>query len=94
MSLRDHLVRLRHMRDHARKAMAMAEGRERADLDDDYMLALALTRLVDTIFQPCSLNWRGQSVRNERNACPERERPKVALAARKAVRTPFLRHQF
>jgi uncharacterized protein with HEPN domain len=39
-------IRLRHMLDAARKVMAFAQGRSRADLDIDEMLALALVRLL------------------------------------------------
>lgn len=49
MSRHDPMVRMRHMLDYAREAVAMAAGRERADLDTDRMLALALSRLVEII---------------------------------------------
>jgi uncharacterized protein with HEPN domain len=42
-------VRLRHMLDAARQAIAFARGRQRTDLDRDVQLALALTRLVEII---------------------------------------------
>jgi hypothetical protein len=42
MSKRDVRVRLLHMRDHAREAVAFSEGRTRADLDTDRMLHLSL----------------------------------------------------
>ncbi len=47
MPRRDLSVTLRQMRDHAREAIAMAEGRRRSDLDHDRMLSLALTHLVE-----------------------------------------------
>lgn len=47
MSVRDDLITLRQMLDHARQARAMARGRQRSDLETDYMLQLALTRLVE-----------------------------------------------
>jgi uncharacterized protein with HEPN domain len=37
------------MLDHAREAVAMAQGRTRADLNTDRMLELALTRLVTIV---------------------------------------------
>ena len=61
MSLHESLVRLRHMLDHAREAVAMASGRSRDDLDNDRKLNLALVRLleeqrsVDVVRHLCSL---------------------------------------
>jgi uncharacterized protein with HEPN domain len=49
MSRHDDGVRLRHMLDAARQAIAFAQGRSRADLDQDLQLALALTRLVEIV---------------------------------------------
>ena len=40
-------VRLRHLVEAARKAVSYAAGRSRADLDDDELLRLALTKLDD-----------------------------------------------
>lgn len=45
------LVRVLHMRDAARQALEFTEGRTRADLDDNAMLMLALTRLLEIIGQ-------------------------------------------
>ncbi len=42
-------VRLLHMRDYARKALAMAEGQRREDLGLDEKLCLALTHLVELV---------------------------------------------
>ena len=42
-------LRLRHMLEAARKAVAFTEHRTREDLDADEQLALALTRLVEII---------------------------------------------
>jgi len=42
-------VRLRHMLDHAREALVMAQGRTRADLDSNRMLNLSLTRLLEIL---------------------------------------------
>ena len=49
MSQHDESVRLRHMLDAARQAVAFVVGRERADLDKDLQLTLALTRLIEII---------------------------------------------
>jgi len=54
MSKRDPKVRLLHMRDYARKAVAMAQGHARDDLDRDEKLALALTRLVELVGEAAS----------------------------------------
>lgn len=43
------LVRLREMADAAKKAVAFAKRRERADLDGDEMFALAIVRLLEII---------------------------------------------
>jgi uncharacterized protein with HEPN domain len=48
MSHRDS-VRLRHMLDHAREAVAMAAGKSRGDLDLDRKLNLALVRLLEIV---------------------------------------------
>ena len=42
-------IRLRHMLDSARKAISFVQGRSRADLDSDEMLALAVVRLVEVL---------------------------------------------
>jgi len=47
MSRHDPSVSLRHMRDHAHELLTLMHGRSRADLDDDRMLALAVTRLLE-----------------------------------------------
>jgi uncharacterized protein with HEPN domain len=49
LSEHDSGLSLRQMRDHAREALAMAQGRSRADLDSDRMLNLALVRLLEVI---------------------------------------------
>lgn len=42
-------VRLRHILDSAREALAFVKGRSRPDLDRDHMLSLALVRLLEII---------------------------------------------
>ncbi len=49
MTRHDDVTRLRHMLDHAREAVEMAAGRQRADLKQDRMLELALVRLVEVV---------------------------------------------
>lgn len=43
------IVRVRHMLDHAREAIAMIEHRSRTDLESDRMLQLSLVRLVEIV---------------------------------------------
>lgn len=62
MSRRDPAARLRHMLDHAREAVAMVEGKSRADLDTNRQLNLALVRLLEIV---------GEAARR----IPESERP-------------------
>jgi len=54
MPKHDPRVRLLHMRDYARKAVAMVEGQVRADLDSDEKLRLALTHLVELVGEAAS----------------------------------------
>ena len=42
-------VRLDHMLDHAREAIALSRGKVRADLDNDRILNLALVRLLEIV---------------------------------------------
>jgi uncharacterized protein with HEPN domain len=54
MSQHDPHVALRHMLDHTREAIELARGRDRADLDTDRLLQLALSRLVEIIGEAAS----------------------------------------
>lgn len=49
MSKHDDRISMLHMRDYAQKALAMAKGRQRLELDSDEMLQLALTRAVEVV---------------------------------------------
>jgi uncharacterized protein with HEPN domain len=49
MSKRDPVVALKHMLDHAQKAVAISRGRKRKDLDENLTFNLALTRLIEII---------------------------------------------
>ena len=55
MTRHDPLMRVRHMLDHAREAVAMVRGRSRADLDTDRQLNLALVRLVEVVGEGASI---------------------------------------
>ncbi len=54
MTRRDDTIRLRHMLDHAREAVAMSRGRERGELDQDRQLMLSLLKLVEIIGEAAS----------------------------------------
>ena len=54
MSKRDDLVRLRHMLEYAREAVALIQNRSRLDLDTDRMLSLALVRLAEIVGEAAS----------------------------------------
>lgn len=47
-------VRLLHMRDYARKAIAMVQGQHREDLDNDEKLCFDLTHVVELIGEAAS----------------------------------------
>lgn len=50
----DDRLRLLHMLEHAREAVALAGGKTRADLADSRLLELALVRLVEIIGEAAS----------------------------------------
>ena len=54
MSRHEDLLRLGHMLDHAREAVAMVRGQKRADLDSDRKLNLSLVRLVEIVGEAAS----------------------------------------
>lgn len=49
MTRHDDQTRLRHMLDHAREAMSLIEGKNRADLGRERMLELSLIRLIEVV---------------------------------------------
>ncbi|MBU2499137.1 MAG: DUF86 domain-containing protein [Proteobacteria bacterium] len=49
MTRHDDGIRLQDMLDHAREAVAMIEGKERADLERERMLELSLIRLIEVV---------------------------------------------
>lgn len=65
MSLRDGQVRLRHMLDHSREAVALIAGRTRADMDSDRQLNLALVRLLEIVGEAAS-----RTTEDDRRLCP------------------------
>ena len=42
-------IRLRHMLDYSREAIALLQNKSRSDLDDDRILQLALVRLIEIV---------------------------------------------
>jgi uncharacterized protein with HEPN domain len=54
MPRHDGAIRLRHMLDHAREAVAMASGRTRDELDADRQLNLSLVRLLEIVGEAAS----------------------------------------
>lgn len=49
MTRHDDTVRLRHMLDHGREAVAILQDRARGDLDTDRLLNLSIVRLLEII---------------------------------------------
>jgi len=49
MSKHDDRVRLRHMLDHAREAVALMEGKNRSDLETSRLHLLAIVRLIEVV---------------------------------------------
>lgn len=64
----DDLVRLRHLREAAEKAVAFSAGRSRASLDDDELLRLALTKLVEIVGE--AAKQVSEATRNEHPSVP------------------------
>jgi len=56
MTQHDDIARLQHVLEHAREAVSMIEGKERADLRHERMLELSLIRLIEVVGEaacPC-----------------------------------------
>lgn len=65
MSRREGDIRLRHMLDYSREAVALAAGRTRGDLDTNRQLNLALVRLLEIVGEAAS-----RTTDEERLKCP------------------------
>ncbi|OFW37550.1 MAG: hypothetical protein A3F70_18060 [Acidobacteria bacterium RIFCSPLOWO2_12_FULL_67_14] len=65
MSRHSDLVRLRHMLDHAREAVALVAGKDRTDLANTRLLQLGLVRLVEIIGEAAA-----RVSKDERERCP------------------------
>ncbi len=68
MPKHDPMIRLKHMRDYAQKAIQMASSYAREDLDRHEMLSLALTRLVELVGE--SANYVPEEVRQHYDQIP------------------------
>ena len=78
------LIRLQHLRDAADKAIAFTEGRDRADLDTDEMLRLALTKLVKIV---------GEAAKQV-SPTMQHEHPEVPWSAAAKMRDRLVHHYF
>ena len=72
MSRHESDIRLRHMLDHAKEAVAMAAGRTRSDLDSDRQLNLSLVRLLEIVGEAA-----GRVSAEERLRHPDIPRPEI-----------------
>ena len=77
-------ARLRHLIEAANTAAAFVEGRTRSDLDDDQMLALALTKLVEIV---------GEAAKQV-TAATQAEYPDVPWSAASRMRDRLVHHYF
>jgi len=71
MSRHEGDVRLHHMLDHAREAMAMASARTRGELDTDRQLNLSLVRLLEIVGEAAGRVPPEERVRHPDIAWPE-----------------------
>ncbi|MDA3639463.1 DUF86 domain-containing protein [Mycobacterium xenopi] len=80
----DDQIRLRHLTEAASKAMAYCAGRRREDLDNDELLRLAVTKLVEIV---------GEAAKN---VSPELQaaEPGVPWAAAARMRDRLIHHYF
>ena len=80
----DDEVRIRHLVEAASKAVSYAAGRSRADLDDDELLRLALTKLVEIV---------GKAAKHI-SAHLREARPEVPWSAASRMRDRLIHHYF
>jgi uncharacterized protein with HEPN domain len=72
MSRHESAVRLRHMLEHSREALAMIQGKTRSDLDTNRTLNLALVRLLEIVGEAAS-----RIPKEERQRYPEIDWPQI-----------------
>jgi len=80
----DDEVRVRHLVEAASKAVSYAAGRRRDDLDDDEMLRLALTKLVEIV---------GEAAKHVSH-CLRESHPEVPWSAAARMRDRLVHHYF
>lgn len=80
----DDLVRLQHLRDAAQKAITFSAGKTRGSLDDDELLRLALTKLVEIVGEAA------KQITDE----TRREHPTVPWTAAARMRDRLVHHYF
>jgi uncharacterized protein with HEPN domain len=80
----DDQIRLRHLREAAGKAVDFSKGKQRHDLDDDELLRLALTKLVEIVGEAAkSISPEGQTAK-----------PQVPWRAAVRMRDRLVHHYF
>ncbi len=84
MTQRPDEIRLRHMREAAEHAVGFVVGRKRADLDQDELLRLGLTKLVEIVGEAAKLVSGETRVRY----------PKVAWVEAARMRDRLVHHYF
>ena len=80
----DDIIRLRHLREAAEKAIHFSPGRTRQSLDDDELLRLGLTKLVEIVGEAAK-----QVSEQTRSAHPE-----VPWSAAARMRDRLIHHYF
>lgn len=80
----DDIIRLRHLREAAEKAIHFLSGRTRQSLDDDELLRLGLTKLVEIVGEAAK-----QVSEGTRSALPE-----VPWSAAARMRDRLIHHYF
>ncbi|HUU94485.1 MAG TPA: HepT-like ribonuclease domain-containing protein [Phycisphaerae bacterium] len=77
-------IRIQHMRDAAREAITFVEGRQRADLDRDRVLALALVRCIEIIGEAAA-----QVTGETRVSCPQIPWPSIVGMRNRLIHAYF-----
>jgi uncharacterized protein with HEPN domain len=77
-------VRVRHLAEAASKAVSYAAGRSRADLDDDELLRLALTKLIEIV---------GEAAKHISDDL-RKSHPEVPWSAASRMRDRLIHHYF
>ena len=54
MTQHNDMIRLQHMLDHAKEAIELIAGKDKAELQRDRVLELALIRLIEIVGEACA----------------------------------------